>query len=179
MNQTYQTNQILAFNAFPTFLACWMNQTNEMNKIDGLNDINGRNRFHAINSTNSMNPINATNAITTFLSLCNPLCASLSFSLSEVDWNEISRLAQWHGLTPFFFHRMESLGISLPEELRKRWIGSFLFQMGQERKARQQIRELKEILDPEGSRSFSSRGHRPCCVFTPIRGSAASATLTS
>ena len=97
-----------------------------------------------------MNQTNQINAINTFLSLCNPLCASLSAVPSEEDWNEISRLAQWHGLTPFFFYQMKSLGIPLPEELKKRWLGSFLFQMGWEQKARRQIKELKAILDPEG-----------------------------
>ena len=117
-----------------------------------------------------MNPINATNAITTFLELCNPLCASLSVALLEEDWNEVSRLAQWHGLTPFFFYRMKTLGVSLPEELSRRWVGSYLFQMGQERKARRQIKELKEILDPEGIPFILLKGTSAMLRLYPDQG---------
>ena len=111
-----------------------------------------------------------TNAINTFLEFCNPLCASLSAAPLEEDWNEISRLAQWHGLTPFFFYRMKTLGITLPEELRRRWVGSFLFQMGQERKARVQIKELKEILDPEGIPFILLKGTSAMLRLYPDQG---------
>ena len=88
--------------------------------------------------------------LTTFLEFCNPSCKSLSFSPSDDDWNGISQLCRRHGLTPYFFYHVKSLGISLPEDINKKWLGSFLYQIAEERKARQQIRELQEVLDSEG-----------------------------
>ena len=120
-----------------------------------------------------MNPINATNsinAITTFLELCNPSCTSLSVSPSEEDWAAVTELSQKHGLTPLFSYRLGSLGIALPEDLKRRWIMAYLYQMGQERKARQQIKELKEILDPEGIPFILLKGTSAMLRLYPDQG---------
>ena len=119
---------------------------------------------------NPINAINTTNAINTFLELCNPLGASLPVTPSEEDWNEISRLAQWHGLTSFFFYRLGSLGLSLPEDLKRKWIMAYLYQMGQERKVRRQIKELKEILDPEGIPFILLKGTSAMLRLYPDQG---------
>jgi len=120
-----------------------------------------------------MNPINATNsinAITTFLELCNPSCTSLSVSPSEEDWAAVTELSQKHGLTPLFSYRLGSLGLSLPEDLKRKWIMAYLYQMGQERKARQQIKELKEVLDPEGIPFILLKGTSAMLRLYPDQG---------
>jgi hypothetical protein len=88
--------------------------------------------------------------MTTFLELCNPFHQAISSVLSDEEWHSISELSKLHGVTPFFHFRTRSLGISLPEQLRKEWLGHFLQQIAEEKKARRQIKELKEVLDPEG-----------------------------
>ncbi len=88
--------------------------------------------------------------MTTFLALCDPSRDSLAVSAAEQTWNQISELARLHGVTSFLFYRTRQLGISVPEEIKKEWLGIYLYQIAAERKARQQIKELKEILDPEG-----------------------------
>jgi hypothetical protein len=40
--------------------------------------------------------------------------------------------------------------LKLPEQIEKEWLGIYLYQIAEEKKARRQIKELKEILDPEG-----------------------------
>jgi len=37
----------------------------------------------------------------------------------------------------------------LPEQIEKEWLGVYLYQLGEEKKVRRQIKELKEILDQE------------------------------
>jgi len=108
--------------------------------------------------------------LTTFLELCNPSCTSLSSSLSEDDWNSISQLSQRHGLTPYFFYRVKSLGISLPEDINKKWLGSFLYQIAEERKARQQIKELKKVLDPAGIPMILLKGTSAMMRLYPNQG---------
>jgi hypothetical protein len=88
--------------------------------------------------------------MTTFLELCNPFCFSLSALPSEEGWYSISELSKLHGVTPFFFYRVKSLGIPLPERIMKEWLGIYLHQIAEERNARRQIKELKEVLDSEG-----------------------------
>jgi hypothetical protein len=74
----------------------------------------------------------------------------LAGSASEQEWEHISFLARLHGVTPFLFFRIRSLGFKLPEQIEKEWLGIYLYQIAEEKKARQQIKELKENLDPEG-----------------------------
>ena len=88
--------------------------------------------------------------MTTFLQLCDPRRDSLAVSASDISWENISELSKLHGVTPFFYYRARSLGIKLPEQIEKEWLGIYLYQIAQEKKARQQIKELKEILDSEG-----------------------------
>jgi hypothetical protein len=85
-----------------------------------------------------------------FLELCNPFSTSVSGDIPEDSWTHISGLSKLHGVTPFLYYRARSLGIKLPEQIEKEWLGIYLFQIAEEKKARQQIKELKEILDPEG-----------------------------
>jgi hypothetical protein len=125
---------------------------NQKNQIDPTNQTNQR------NSTNTMNAINASNPIaqlpndlmTTFLELCDPQRDSLAALASESSWHSISHLSNLHGVTPFLYWRTRSLGIKLPEQIEKEWLGIYLYQIAQEQQARRQIKELKEILDPEG-----------------------------
>jgi hypothetical protein len=58
----------------------------------------------------------------------------------------------------------------LPEDLKRRWIMAYLYQMGQERKARQQIKELKEILDPEGIPFILLKGTSAMLRLYPDQG---------
>ena len=85
-----------------------------------------------------------------FLELCNPFSTSVPGDISEDSWTHISELSKLHGVTPFLYYRARSLGIKLPEQIEKEWLGIYLYQIAEEKKARQQIKELKEILDPEG-----------------------------
>jgi len=88
--------------------------------------------------------------MTTFLDLCNPFCYSLSSIPSEEGWDHISQLSKLHGVTAFLFYRTRSLGVPLPDRIKKEWLGYYLYNLAQEQRARRQIKELKEILDPEG-----------------------------
>jgi len=88
--------------------------------------------------------------MTIFLELCNPSCSSLSTLPSEEGWYSLSELSKLHGVTPFLYYRARSLGIKLPEQIEKEWLGIYLYQIAEEQKARRQIKELKEILDPKG-----------------------------
>jgi hypothetical protein len=90
------------------------------------------------------------NSMTIFLDLCDPRRDSLAVSASDISWEHISELSKLHGVTPFLFHRTRQLGIPLPEEIKREWLGIYLFQLAHEKQARRQIKELKEILDPEG-----------------------------
>ncbi|MEW6375280.1 MAG: nucleotidyltransferase family protein [Thermodesulfobacteriota bacterium] len=90
------------------------------------------------------------NVMTTFLELCDPRRDTLAASASEQDWHSISQLSKLHGVTSFFYHRVKSLGISLPESLNKDWLGIYLYQIAQEQKARRQIKEISDALTPEG-----------------------------
>jgi len=90
------------------------------------------------------------NLIATFIDLCNPFCSSLSALPSGEDWHSISELSKLHGVTPFLYYRTRSLGIKLPEQIEKKWLGFYLYQIAEEQKARRQIMELKEILGSEG-----------------------------
>ena len=85
-----------------------------------------------------------------FLELCNPFSTSVPGDISEDSWTHISELSKPHGVTPFLYCRARSLGLKLPEQIEKEWLGIYLYQIAEEKKARQQVRELKEILDPEG-----------------------------
>ncbi len=85
-----------------------------------------------------------------FLALCDPFREEIPGDISQQSWEHISELSKLHGVTPFLYYRTRSLGIKLPEQLEKEWLGIYLFQIAQEQKARRQIKELKEILDPEG-----------------------------
>jgi hypothetical protein len=85
-----------------------------------------------------------------FIELCNPFSTSVPNNVSNEDWHSISELSKLHGLTPFLFYRVKSLGIPLPERIMKEWLGTYLRQIAEEQKARRQIKELKEILDSEG-----------------------------
>ncbi len=85
-----------------------------------------------------------------FLALCDPSRDSLEVSASEQEWENISFLARLHGVTSFLFYRTRQLGISVPEEIKKEWLGIYLYSLAQDQKARRQIKELKEILEPEG-----------------------------
>ena len=88
--------------------------------------------------------------MTTFLDLCDPRQDSIAASASDISWESISELSKLHGVTPFLYYRARSLGIRLPEKIEKEWLGIYLYQIAGEKKARRQIKELKEILDPAG-----------------------------
>ena len=88
--------------------------------------------------------------MTTFLELCDPFREEIPGDISEDSWTHISELSKLHGVTPFLYYRARSLGIKLPEQIEKEWLGIYLYQIAEEKKARRQIKELKEILDPEG-----------------------------
>jgi len=85
-----------------------------------------------------------------FLELCDPFRKAISSVPSEESWHFLSELSKLHGVTPFFFYRVRSLGISVPNKIMKEWLGIYLYQIAGEKKARRQIKELKEILDSEG-----------------------------
>jgi len=88
--------------------------------------------------------------MTAFIELCDSFLQAISSVPSDEDWNSISELSKLHGVTPFLYYRIRSLGISLPDKLMNEWLGHYLYQIAGEKKARRQIKELKEILDPEG-----------------------------
>jgi hypothetical protein len=88
--------------------------------------------------------------MTAFIELCDPFCEEILGDISESSWTHISELSKLHGVTPFLFYRAKSLGIKLPEKIGKEWLGIYLYQIAEEKKASRQIKELKEILDPEG-----------------------------
>jgi hypothetical protein len=90
------------------------------------------------------------NLMTAFIELCDPWRDSISSVPSDEQWNSISELSKLHGVTPFLFYRAKSLGIKLPEKIEKEWLGYYLYQIAEEKKAVRQIKELKNILDPEG-----------------------------
>jgi hypothetical protein len=85
-----------------------------------------------------------------FLHFCDPWRDTFAASASDISWETISELSKLHGVTPFLYYRARSLGIKLPDKIEKEWLGIYLYQIAEEKKARQQIKELKEILDPEG-----------------------------
>jgi hypothetical protein len=89
------------------------------------------------------------NPMTVFLDLCDPFREEIPGDISQQSWEHISHLSKLHGVTPFLYYRARSLGIKLPEQIEKEWLGIYLYQIAEEKKARQQIRDLKEILDPE------------------------------
>lgn len=84
-----------------------------------------------------------------FLQLCNPFSSSIPTVTSDEGWQYISELSKLHGVTPFLYYRTRSLGISLPEQLSKEWLGHYLHQIAEEKQARRQIKEVKEMLDSE------------------------------
>ena len=88
--------------------------------------------------------------MTTFLELCDPQRDSLAALASESSWHSISELSKLHGVTPFLYYRVRSLGIKLPEQIEKEWLGIYLYQIAKKKKSRQQIKALKEVLDSEG-----------------------------
>jgi hypothetical protein len=88
--------------------------------------------------------------MTIFIELCDPFRKAISTVPSKEGWHSLSELSKLHGVTPFLYYRVRSLGIKLPEQIGKEWLGIYLYQIGQEKKTRKQIKELKEILDPEG-----------------------------
>lgn len=85
-----------------------------------------------------------------FVELCNPSSSFVPAFRSEEDWQYISYLSKLHGVTSFLYYKARSLGIKLPEQIEKEWLGIYLYQIAEEKKARKQIKELKETLDPEG-----------------------------
>jgi hypothetical protein len=85
-----------------------------------------------------------------FLHFCDPWRDTFAASASDISWETISELSKLHGVTPFLYYRARSLGIKLPEQIEKEWLGIYLYQIAEEKKARRQIKELKGILDPEG-----------------------------
>ena len=86
----------------------------------------------------------------TFLDLCDPFRQGISSVPPDEDWNSISELSKLHGVTAFLYYWARSLGIELPEQLNREWLGHYLYQIAEEKKALSQIKELKEILDHEG-----------------------------
>jgi hypothetical protein len=88
--------------------------------------------------------------MTTFLDLCDPFSTSVPGNIPEDSWSQISDLARLHGVTPFLFYKTRQLGIQVPEKIRNEWLGIYLYSLAQDQKARRQIKELKEILDPAG-----------------------------
>jgi hypothetical protein len=84
-----------------------------------------------------------------FLALCDPFREEIPGDISEDSWTHISELSKLHGVTPFLFYRVRSLGISVPEKIMKEWLGIYLYQIAEEKKAHRQIKELKEVLDSE------------------------------
>lgn len=102
-----------------------------------------------------MSPLLSHEAITEstlllFLALCDPFREEIPGDISQQSWEHISALSKLHGVTPFLFYRARSLGLKLPEQIEKEWLGYYLYQIAEGKKARRQIKELKEILDPEG-----------------------------
>ncbi len=96
-----------------------------------------------------------------FLALCGPFREEIPGDFSQQSWDVISELSKLHGVTPFLYYRARSLGLKLPEQIEKEWLGIYLYQIAEEKKARCQIKELKEILDSEG------------IPFIPLKGASA------
>ncbi len=92
----------------------------------------------------------ANDVMTTFLELCDPFRQAISSLPSVQDWHYISHLSKFHGVTPFLFYRTQQLEVPIPQEIRKEWLAYYLYQIAGEQRARRQIKELKEILDPAG-----------------------------
>src|SRR4030067_3858550 len=88
--------------------------------------------------------------MTIFIELCNPFSTSVPAVRSEEDWHHISELSKLHGVTPFLYYRARSLGIKLPEQIEKEWLGIYLYQIAEEKKARQQIKNLHKGPDYAG-----------------------------
>ena len=84
-----------------------------------------------------------------FLELCDPFRQGVSNVPSEESWRSISQLSKEHGMTPFLSYRTRSLGIPAPPKLMKEWLGYYLYQIAEEKKALRQIKELKNILATE------------------------------
>ncbi len=75
-----------------------------------------------------------------FLKLCDPCDTDFPGDISQQGWEDISELARLHGLTPFLFYRARQLGISIPDEIKKEWLGIYLYSLAQDQKARRQNR---------------------------------------
>jgi len=84
-----------------------------------------------------------------FLALCDPFREEIPGDISEDSWTHISELSKLHGVTPFLFYRVRSLGIPVPDKIMKEWLGIYLYQIAEEKKGRRQIKELKEVLNSE------------------------------
>jgi hypothetical protein len=88
--------------------------------------------------------------MTIFLELCDPFRQAISSFPSEEDWHSISELSKLHGVTPFLYYRTRSLGIKLPEQIEKEWLGIYLYQIAQEQKARQTSKPDPIYIDRTG-----------------------------
>src|SRR5512147_1300873 len=88
--------------------------------------------------------------ITTFIDLCNPFSTSIRGDISQQSWEHISALSKLHGVTPFLYYRARSLGIKLPEQIEKEWLGIYLYQIAQEQKARQTSKPDPIYIDRTG-----------------------------
>jgi len=102
-----------------------------------------------------MSPLPSRNGIpetdlSLFLQLCNPFSSSAPNNVSNASWHSLSELSKLHGVTPFLYYRAMSLGIKLPDQIGKEWLGYHLYQIAKEKKARHQVKELKDILAPKG-----------------------------
>jgi hypothetical protein len=82
-----------------------------------------------MNAINASNPITQlpSNSMTIFLDLCNPFSTSVPVVTTDEDWNSISHLSKLHGVTPFLYYRARSLGLKLPEQIEKEWLGYYLY----------------------------------------------------
>ena len=65
--------------------------------------------------------------MTTFLELCDPFREEIPGDISEDSWTHISELSKLHGVTPFLYYRARSLGIKLPEQIEKEWLGIYVY----------------------------------------------------
>jgi len=104
------------------------------------------------------------------MELCDPFRPAISDLPSEEGWHTISRLANLHGVSPFFFYRTRSLEISLPHEIKKRWLESHLLQIAREERARYQIKELAGTLGSEGVRFILLKGASAILRLYPETG---------
>ncbi len=69
-----------------------------------------------------------------FLKLCDPGDTDISGDISEYSWSQISELSKVHGVTPFLFYRTRQLGIPIPENIKKEWLGIYLYSLAQGQK---------------------------------------------